>query len=55
MRRLYTVLANEYDLLIDLTVKCNTMVRYVLTNNHACCIVGMKIAKGKKRIYWWTE
>ena len=40
--RLYTVLANEYDLLIDLTVKCNTMVRYVLTNNHACCIVGMK-------------
>lgn len=44
--RLMKILDCPYDLLVDLTTESSVLGNYVLTNNQAKCIVGMKKENG---------
>ncbi len=40
--RLQAILAKKYDMLIDLSVKSNVMINYMVTTSQAKCKIGMK-------------
>ena len=43
---LHHILAQKYDLLLDLNVVSNALINYVLTNSQASCIMAMKKENG---------